>query len=101
MSLENEICVTSRSRTPSLIDVTSQNERVFAQLPDLIQEAAVSTECEKVISERGLLLKLNSFESQVANKSSSKCEDYRYEFHDSTHVLHHNQNRFGYRAARP
>ncbi|KAN0091785.1 hypothetical protein V8E51_017632 [Hyaloscypha variabilis] len=44
MSLENEIYVTSRSRTPSLIDVTSHNERVFAQLPDLIQEAAVSTE---------------------------------------------------------
>ncbi len=46
MSLENEIYVTSRSRTPSLIDVTSRNEQVFAQLPDLIQEAAVSTECE-------------------------------------------------------
>lgn len=45
MSFENEVYVTSRSRTPSVIDVTSQNERVFAQLPDLIQEAAVSTEC--------------------------------------------------------
>lgn len=45
MSFENEIYVTSRSRAPSVIDVTSQNERVFAQLPDLIQEAAVSTEC--------------------------------------------------------
>jgi hypothetical protein len=46
MSLDNEVYVTSRSRTPSLIDVKSQNERVFAQLPDLIQEAAVSAECE-------------------------------------------------------
>ncbi|KAG4437806.1 hypothetical protein IFR05_006693 [Cadophora sp. M221] len=44
MSFEHEVYVTSRSRAPSLIDVTSQNERVFAQLPDLIQEAAVSTE---------------------------------------------------------
>ncbi|PVH81313.1 hypothetical protein DL98DRAFT_171781 [Cadophora sp. DSE1049] len=44
MSFEDEIYVTSRSRAPSLIDVTSQNERVFAELPDLIQEAAVSTE---------------------------------------------------------
>jgi hypothetical protein len=35
-----------RSRAPSLIDVDSQNEKVFAQLPDLIQEAAVSAECE-------------------------------------------------------
>jgi hypothetical protein len=63
MSLENEIYVTSRSRTPSLIDVTSQNERVFAQLPDLIQEAAVSTECEKLDFENGFLLTVNSFES--------------------------------------
>jgi hypothetical protein len=46
MNLENEIYVTSRSRTPSLIDVTSQNERVFGQLPDIIQEAAVTAECE-------------------------------------------------------
>ncbi|KAK0102706.1 hypothetical protein ONS95_006308 [Cadophora gregata] len=44
MSFENEIYVTSRSRAPSLIDVTSQNDRVFSQLPDIIQEAAVSTE---------------------------------------------------------
>lgn len=40
----DEVFVTSRSRTPSLIDVTSENEKVFAQLPDLIQEAAVSLE---------------------------------------------------------
>ena len=46
MSLEDEVYVTSRSRTPSIIDVTSQNERVFSQLPDIIQEAAVSTECK-------------------------------------------------------
>ncbi|KAF4633647.1 hypothetical protein G7Y89_g4469 [Cudoniella acicularis] len=44
MSGEDEIYVTSRSRAPSIIDVKSQNERVFAQLPDIIQEAAVSTE---------------------------------------------------------
>ncbi|ESZ94835.1 hypothetical protein SBOR_4795 [Sclerotinia borealis F-4128] len=41
---EEEILVTSRDKTPSIIDVHSQNERVFAQLPDLIQEALVSTE---------------------------------------------------------
>lgn len=46
MNEENEIFVTSRSRAPSIIDVKSENDRVFAQLPDLIQEAAVSTECE-------------------------------------------------------
>ncbi|TVY80447.1 hypothetical protein LSUE1_G003569 [Lachnellula suecica] len=44
MSEENEVYVTSRNRTPSIIDVKSENERVFAQLPDLIQEAAVSAE---------------------------------------------------------
>jgi hypothetical protein len=46
MTLQNEVYVTSRSRTPPVIYVTSQNERVFSQLPDLIQEAAVSTKCE-------------------------------------------------------
>jgi hypothetical protein len=50
MNSENEVYVTSRSRTPSLIDVTSQNERVFAQLPDLIQEAVVTTECSYSLS---------------------------------------------------
>jgi len=101
MSLQTEIYVTSRSRTPSLIDVTSQNEKVFAQLPDLIQEAAVSTECEHPDSERVLLLNINSFESQATNKSGSKCEDHRNRLHDSTHVLHHNQDRFRYRFTRP
>ncbi|KAI9640019.1 hypothetical protein NHQ30_011581 [Ciborinia camelliae] len=41
---EEEILVTSRNKAPSIIDVHSHNERVFAQLPDLIQEALVSTE---------------------------------------------------------
>jgi hypothetical protein len=41
-----DVFVTSRSKAPSLIDVTSRNEKIFEQLPDLIQEAAVSTECE-------------------------------------------------------
>ena len=54
MSFEDEIYVTSRSRAPSLIDVTSQNERVFAELPDLIQEAAVSTECMSRFSGLGV-----------------------------------------------
>ncbi|KAF8856536.1 hypothetical protein BDZ45DRAFT_790388 [Acephala macrosclerotiorum] len=44
MDFSEEIYVTSRSRTPSIIDVKSQTERVFANLPDLIQEAVVSTE---------------------------------------------------------
>ncbi|KAG9238051.1 hypothetical protein BJ875DRAFT_359903, partial [Amylocarpus encephaloides] len=39
-----DIYVTSRSRAPSIIDVQSQNERVFSQLPDLIQETTVSME---------------------------------------------------------
>ena len=42
----NEIYITSRSRTPSVIEVTSQAQHVFTQLPDLIQEATLSTECE-------------------------------------------------------
>lgn len=46
MSVEYDIYVTSRSRAPSIINVNSQNEAVFAHLPDLIQEAAVSTECK-------------------------------------------------------
>ncbi|RFU25585.1 hypothetical protein B7463_g10753, partial [Scytalidium lignicola] len=46
MDTSNEIYVTSRSRTPSIIDVSSQNEHIFSQLPDLIQEAAVAAECE-------------------------------------------------------
>ena len=58
MSMENEIYVTSRSRTPSLIDVTSHNERVFAQLPDLIQEAAVSTECKLSCLRKGASAKM-------------------------------------------
>ncbi|KAE8441094.1 hypothetical protein EG329_005889 [Mollisiaceae sp. DMI_Dod_QoI] len=44
MDLPGEIYITSRSRTPSLIDVKSQSEKVFANLPDVIQEAIVSTE---------------------------------------------------------
>ncbi|TVY28281.1 hypothetical protein LHYA1_G003265 [Lachnellula hyalina] len=44
MDEENEIFITSRSRAPSIINVKSENVRVFVQLPDLIQEAAVSTE---------------------------------------------------------
>jgi hypothetical protein len=43
---DDEILVTSRSEAPSIIDVTSRNEKIFAQLPDLIQEALVSTECK-------------------------------------------------------
>ena len=50
MSSDNEIYIISRSRTPSVIEVTSQvisqNKDVFSQLPDIIQEASVSTECE-------------------------------------------------------
>jgi len=46
MDEENEIFITSRSRAPSIINVKSENVRVFVQLPDLIQEAAVSTECQ-------------------------------------------------------
>ncbi len=42
----DELCMTSRSRTPSLFDVKSNHDTVFAQLPDLIQEAIVSTECK-------------------------------------------------------
>lgn len=49
MSAEDEIYVTSRSRTPSVIEVTSQTQHVFRQLPDLIQEAALSTECKYLI----------------------------------------------------
>ncbi|KAJ8058901.1 hypothetical protein OCU04_011884 [Sclerotinia nivalis] len=41
---EEEILVTSRNKAPSIIDVNSHNERIFAQLPDMIQEALVSTE---------------------------------------------------------
>jgi hypothetical protein len=52
MDFDGEVCVTSRSRAPSIIDVTSQNEKVFAQLPDLIQEAAVSTECTSNLSHK-------------------------------------------------
>ncbi|KAF7885836.1 uncharacterized protein EAF02_004345 [Botrytis sinoallii] len=44
ISNEEEILVTSRNKAPSIINVTSHNERVFAQLPDMIQEALVSTE---------------------------------------------------------
>ncbi|CCD49132.1 hypothetical protein BofuT4_P030080.1 [Botrytis cinerea T4] len=44
VSNEEEILVTSRNKAPSIINVTSHNERVFAQLPDMIQEALVSTE---------------------------------------------------------
>ncbi|KAH8669689.1 hypothetical protein BGZ60DRAFT_528161 [Tricladium varicosporioides] len=39
-----DIFVTGRSRAPSIIDVRSENDHVFTQLPDIIQEAAVSTE---------------------------------------------------------
>lgn len=46
MTLSEDVFVTSRSRAPSIIDVKSENERVFAQLPDLIQEAAMATECK-------------------------------------------------------
>jgi hypothetical protein len=49
MSFDEEIYITSRSRTPSVIEVTSQvvaqRKDVFGQLPDVIQEASVSTEC--------------------------------------------------------
>ncbi|PQE29336.1 hypothetical protein CJF32_00010904 [Rutstroemia sp. NJR-2017a WRK4] len=41
---DEEILVTSRSEAPSIIDINSRNEKIFAQLPDLIQEALVSTE---------------------------------------------------------
>ncbi|KAG0645614.1 hypothetical protein D0Z07_8582 [Hyphodiscus hymeniophilus] len=41
---EDEVYVTSRSRTPSVIHVISQTQQVFRKLPDLIQEAALSTE---------------------------------------------------------
>lgn len=44
MTSSDEVWITSRSRAPSIIDVKSENERVFAQLPDLIQEAAMATE---------------------------------------------------------
>ncbi|EHL00824.1 hypothetical protein M7I_3215 [Glarea lozoyensis 74030] len=44
MDLDAEVFLTSRSRAPSIIDVTTQNDHVFAQLPDIIQEAAISTE---------------------------------------------------------
>ncbi len=56
MSFENEVFVTSRSRTPSVIDVTSDNLSTFAQLPDLIQEAIVSTECQSSYLKFELLL---------------------------------------------
>ena len=55
MSAREDMFVTSRSRAPSLIRVTSLcddngsisvREGKFAELPDIIQEAAVSTECE-------------------------------------------------------
>lgn len=45
MELNSETCVTSRSRTPSIIEVTSEHDHVFSNLPDYIQEAAVSIEC--------------------------------------------------------
>lgn len=96
-----EIYVTSRSRTPSLIDVHSQNERVFSQLPDLIQEAAVSTECSLSQYSCKLLLRVASFESQATNKSSPKCKEHRYTFHDTAYVLRHNEDRFRYRLAGP
>ncbi|TAQ88161.1 hypothetical protein B7494_g3524 [Chlorociboria aeruginascens] len=41
---DDDCFVTSRSRTPSVIDVKSENGPVFSQLPDVIQEAIVSTE---------------------------------------------------------
>ncbi|KUJ09621.1 uncharacterized protein LY89DRAFT_274343 [Mollisia scopiformis] len=44
MDISEDVYVTSRSRTPSFIDVKSQSERVFTHLPDIIQEAIVSTE---------------------------------------------------------
>jgi hypothetical protein len=49
MDISEEIYITSRSKTPSIIDIKSQSEKVFAQLPDLIQEAIVSTECENTV----------------------------------------------------
>lgn len=53
MNSDDELCITSRSRTPSVIDVTSQSQHVFTQLPDLIQEAALSTECEHLFGPVG------------------------------------------------
>jgi hypothetical protein len=46
MSSNEEVFLTSRSRAPSIIDVKTENDHVFAQLPDIIQEAAISTECK-------------------------------------------------------
>jgi len=46
MEFSSETFVTSRSRTPSIIEVTSEDDHVFSHLPDYIQEAAVSLECE-------------------------------------------------------
>jgi len=89
----DEIYITSRSRTPSLIDVRSQNERVFAQLPDLIQEAAVSTECLFLGHEGDSMLTNDSFESEAQDKSSSECKNYRHALYDTAYVLHHNKDR--------
>lgn len=73
MSFEEEIYVTSRSRTPSLIDVTSHNERVFKQLPDLIQEAIVSKDCELFCSCYEMeTANGNSLQPQTTDKSGSE-----------------------------
>jgi sensor domain CHASE-containing protein len=72
MNFDEEVYITSRSRTPSLIDVTSQNGRVFKQLPDLIQEAIVGTDCMLPHSSFIMSADRCSFKSEAANKSSSK-----------------------------
>ncbi|CAG8960515.1 hypothetical protein HYFRA_00008235 [Hymenoscyphus fraxineus] len=43
MTSDGTFIFTSLSRAPSTIHVTSENKRVFTQLPDIIQEAAIGT----------------------------------------------------------
>ncbi|KAH8586217.1 hypothetical protein B0O99DRAFT_656952 [Bisporella sp. PMI_857] len=46
MTSSNQMFLTSRSRTSSLVVVKSEYEDIFGQLPDIIQEASVLTELE-------------------------------------------------------
>jgi hypothetical protein len=61
MESNSETFVTSRSRTPSIIEVTSQDDHVFSNLPDYIQEAAVSLECKFIDIIRKMVTEIPQF----------------------------------------
>jgi hypothetical protein len=61
MESNSETFVTSRSRTPSIIEVISQDGYVFSNIPDCIQEAAVFLECKFVDIIRRIVTEILQF----------------------------------------